>query len=59
MPFADARSVSAQSDGDKDLQEKRQRVQALGEETAQILKKQVYHNYQQFIDTAKEISCKF
>ncbi|XP_078486547.1 exocyst complex component 8-like isoform X1 [Ciona intestinalis] len=51
-----AKSISAQSDGDKDLQENRQRVHALGEDTAQILKKQVYHNYQQFIDTAKEIS---
>ncbi|CAK8671790.1 unnamed protein product [Clavelina lepadiformis] len=51
-----ANSISAQSDGDKDLQENRQRIQALGDETAQILKKQVYHNYQQFIDTAKEIS---
>uniref|UniRef100_H2Z9L4 Exocyst complex component 8 n=1 Tax=Ciona savignyi TaxID=51511 RepID=H2Z9L4_CIOSA len=50
------KSISAQSDGDKDLQENRQRVHALGEDTAQILKKQVYHNYQQFIDTAKEIS---
>nr|CAB3243998.1 exocyst complex component 8-like [Phallusia mammillata] len=51
-----ANSISAHSDGDKDLQENRARVQALGEETAQILKKQVYHNYQLFIDTAKEIS---
>ena len=55
--FAVAKSISAQSDGDKDLQEVKQRILNLGDETAQVLKKQVYHNYQQFIDTAKEISC--
>ena len=52
-----AKSISAQSDGDKDLQEVKQRIQNLGDETAQRLKKQVYQNYQMFIDTAKEISC--
>ncbi|XP_077973786.1 exocyst complex component 8-like [Styela clava] len=51
-----AKSISAQSDGDKDLQEHKQRVQTLGEETAHILKKQVYKYYEQFIETAKEIS---
>lgn len=51
-----AQSISCQSDGDKDLQEHKHRVQSLGDETAQILKKQVYKYYQQFIETAKEIS---
>lgn len=55
-PAKYVKSVSAQSDGDKDLEEEKHRVQSLGEDTAQILKKQVYKYYQQFIDTAKEIS---
>jgi len=55
-PIKYAHSISKESDGDKDLIENRQRVKMLGEQTAQILKKQVYKNYQLFIDTAKEIS---
>jgi len=55
-PLKYAHSISKESDGDKDLIENRQRVKMLGEQTAQILKKQVYKNYQLFIDTAKEIS---
>ncbi|PKK33499.1 exocyst complex component 8, partial [Columba livia] len=41
---------------DRDLQEHRQRIQALSEETAQSLKRNVYQNYRQFIETAREIS---
>ncbi|XP_030052282.1 exocyst complex component 8 [Microcaecilia unicolor] len=48
--------LSQQSDGDRDLQEHRQRVQTLADETAQNLKKNVYKNYRQFIETAREIS---
>ncbi|XP_048342191.1 exocyst complex component 8 [Sphaerodactylus townsendi] len=48
--------LSQQSDGDRDLQEHRQRIQALSEETAQSLKRNVYQNYRQFIETAREIS---
>lgn len=51
-----ANSISKESDGDKDLHETKHRIQILGDSTAQILKKQVYKNYQLFIDTAKEIS---
>ncbi|XP_021578788.2 exocyst complex component 8 [Ictidomys tridecemlineatus] len=50
------KQLSQQSDGDRDLQEHRQRVQALAEETAQNLKRNVYQNYRQFIETAREIS---
>ena len=38
------------------LYDKRSSIQKLGEETAVSLKKNVYRNYRQFIDTAKEIS---
>ena len=38
------------------LFEQRNNIQKLGEETAVSLKKNVYRNYRQFIDTAKEIS---
>jgi len=50
-----ANSINKESDGDKDLRESRHRVQQLGDETAKVLKQQVYKNYQLFIDTAKEI----
>ncbi|NWR89053.1 EXOC8 protein, partial [Furnarius figulus] len=50
------KQLSQQSDGDRDLQEHRQRIQALSEETAQSLKRNVYQNYRQFIETAREIS---
>ncbi|XP_043920569.1 exocyst complex component 8 [Protopterus annectens] len=50
------KSLSSQSDGDCDLQEHRQKIQTLADETAQNLKKNVYKNYRQFIETAKEIS---
>uniref|UniRef100_A0A8C5MP81 Exocyst complex component 8 n=1 Tax=Leptobrachium leishanense TaxID=445787 RepID=A0A8C5MP81_9ANUR len=48
--------LSQQSDGDRDLQEHRQRIQSLADETAQNLKRNVYKNYRQFIETAREIS---
>ena len=42
--------------GEDELLETRQTVQTLAEETAIALKKNVYKNYSQFIETAKEIS---
>ncbi|KPP73724.1 exocyst complex component 8-like [Scleropages formosus] len=50
------KQLSQQSDGDRDLQEHRHKIQTLADETAQSLKKNVYKNYRQFIDTAREIS---
>lgn len=55
-PAEYVKAVSAKSDGDRDLEEEKLRITALSDETAMILKKQVYNNYLQFIDTAKEIS---
>lgn len=55
-PQGYVKQLSQQSDGDRDLQEHRQKIQNLADETAQNLKKNVYKNYRQFIETAKEIS---
>ena len=55
-PAEYVKSVSAKSDGDRDLEDAKLKISALSDETSQILKKQVYENYQQFIYTAKEIS---
>lgn len=51
-----ARAMAAQSDGDKDLIEKRENIRILNDETSMKLKKQVYLNYRQFIEAAREIS---
>ncbi|XP_022188141.2 exocyst complex component 8 isoform X2 [Nilaparvata lugens] len=42
--------------GGQDLQQHRTKVLGLSEETSAALKKNVYQNYMQFIETAKEIS---
>ena len=55
-PVLYVKSVSARIDGDQELEEEKLKITKLSDETAQILKKQVYNNYLQFIDTAKEIS---
>ncbi|KAK8740546.1 hypothetical protein OTU49_002961, partial [Cherax quadricarinatus] len=48
--------LSHSSVGDLELRQQRQRIQHLAEETNAQLKKNVYMNYMQFIETAKEIS---
>ncbi|XP_071500482.1 exocyst complex component 8-like [Diadema antillarum] len=55
---ADEYVLEIASGGDvyQDLQEHKQRVQKLNDDTAVALKKNVYRNYTQFIETAKEIS---
>lgn len=42
--------------GGEELQQQKEQIQALSEETANALKKNVYENYMQFIETATEIS---
>ena len=42
--------------GEDDLNDMQKKVQQLAEETAVALKKNVYKNYSQFIETAREIS---
>ena len=53
------KDLAAECDTDAQLQEHRKRVQTLSEETAISLKRNVYKNYMQFIETSKEISCIF
>lgn len=42
--------------GGEELQQQKDKIQSLAEETASALKKNVYENYMQFIETATEIS---
>ncbi|XP_053617303.1 exocyst complex component 8 [Plodia interpunctella] len=42
--------------GGEELQQQKEKIQTLAEETASALKKNVYENYMQFIETATEIS---
>ncbi|XP_075983523.1 exocyst complex component Exo84 [Anticarsia gemmatalis] len=42
--------------GGEELQQQKEKIQGLAEETASALKKNVYENYMQFIETATEIS---
>jgi hypothetical protein len=40
-----------------ELKEQQKKIKNLNEETAATLKRNVYRNYQQFIETSREISC--
>ncbi|KAG6446790.1 exocyst complex component 8 [Manduca sexta] len=42
--------------GGEELQQQKEKIQSLADETASALKKNVYENYMQFIETATEIS---
>ena len=42
--------------GEGDLEATHRRIQQLAEDTSHALKRNVYNNYSQFIETAKEIS---
>lgn len=44
------------SDTRENLETTRQKIQAVAEETAHELKMNVYKNYQQFINTSKDVS---
>lgn len=50
------KELTQQCVGGIELQQQRQKIQQLADETNVLLKKNVYHNYMQFIETAKEIS---
>jgi len=50
------KELSQRCVGGMELVAQRQKMQALSEETNSQLKKNVYQNYMQFIETAKEIS---
>lgn len=50
------RELSQRCVGGQELQQQYQKIQSLGEDTSAQLKRNVYQNYTQFIETAKEIS---
>lgn len=50
------KDLSQRCVGGQELQQQRQKIQSLADETNILLKKNVYQNYMQFIETAKEIS---
>ncbi|XP_065833602.1 exocyst complex component 8-like [Oscarella lobularis] len=51
-----AKSLSASCESDVELQKQRRAIQSLIDDTSHSLKKNVYKNYTQFIETSKEIS---
>lgn len=55
-PDSYVRELSRRCVGGQELQQQYQKIQLLGEETSAQLKRNVYQNYTQFIETAKEIS---
>lgn len=57
--ISDVQGLGSSSVGGLELQQQRQRIQHLAKETNALLKKNVYNNYMQFIETAKEISCEW
>ncbi|KAJ8870869.1 hypothetical protein PR048_027170 [Dryococelus australis] len=50
------KELSQRCVGGQELQQQRMKIQSLADETNSALKKNVYQNYMQFIETAKEIS---
>ena len=56
QPEKYVKSILSECDMYRSLYDQRNSIQKLGETTAVALKKNVYRNYRQFIDTAKEIS---
>lgn len=44
--------------GGSELQQRKAKIQHFSDQTSSTLKKHVYDNYRQFIETAKEISRK-
>lgn len=57
--ISDVKDISQVCVGGLELQAHRAKILALSEETSQNLKKNVYKNYMQFIETAREISRKY
>lgn len=54
--ISDVRELSHKCVGGQELQQQRKTIQAVSESTNLMLKKNVYRNYMQFIETAKEIT---
>lgn len=56
---ADVNEVGSQCVGGVELVSHKAKLQTLSDETHFALKKNVFQHYEQFIETAKDISCKF
>lgn len=56
--FTDVKNLVQDCVGGPELQQTKQKIQSLSETVSSTLKKHVYENYMQFIETAKEISRK-
>lgn len=54
----DVKELSQRCMGPEELLQQKANVQSLGEQINTMLKKNVFYNYTQFIDTAKEIASK-
>lgn len=52
------KELSQRCMGPEELLQQKSNVQSLGEQINTMLKKNVFYNYTQFIDTAKEIASK-
>lgn len=55
----DVKELVQECVGGAELQQRKVKIQAFSDQTSSALKKHVYANYMQFIETAKEISRKF
>lgn len=56
--FLDVKDLVNDCVGGSELQQRKAKIQNFSEQTSSTLKKHVYDNYMQFIETAKEISRK-
>lgn len=54
--FSDVKELVQECVGGADLQQQKSQIQTFSEQTSSALKRHVYANYMQFIETAKEIS---
>jgi len=56
--FKDVKKLVQECVGGTELQQRKAKIQGISDQTSAQLKKHVYANYMQFIETAKEISRK-
>lgn len=56
--IADVKELVNECVGGSELQQRKAKIQSFSDQTSSKLKKHVYDNYMQFIETAKEISRK-
>lgn len=56
--ISDVKKLVKESVGSSELQQRKLKIQAYSDQTSSALKKHVYANYKQFIETASEIKRK-